>query len=166
MFTASFLFVRSSRSRALRYRAAILVSNIPRVLASWFRPSPLSRFDPIPRLYSVPLNPRWPLATKMLEILPRSPSVWKLVLQTLSANAPAGTVFDVCERLVPPGAVAVYTISDSFSWRHGKLSGIMWTATARGGTSRSHTLNTVSARLAERVWCTKIHSLRECIDHW
>ena len=78
----------------------------------------------------------------------------------------AGTVFDLCERLVPPGAVAVYTISDSFSWRHGKLSGVMGTATARGGTSRSHTLNTVSARLAERVWCTKIHSLRECIDHW
>ena len=44
-FTASFLFLRSSRSKALRYRTAILVSNIPRVLASWFHPSPLSRFD-------------------------------------------------------------------------------------------------------------------------
>ena len=30
----------------------------------------------------------------------------------------------------------------------------LWTATARGGTSRSHTLTIVQARLTERVWCT------------
>ena len=32
----------------------------------------------------------------------------------------------------------VQTIADSFSWRHEQLSGVAWTVTTRGGTSRSH----------------------------
>ena len=50
--------------------------------------------------------------------------------------------------------------SYSFSWRHEKVSRVVWTATARGvgeGTRRSHTSNIVPPRLAERVWCTKFH---------
>ena len=43
--------------------------------------------------------------------------------QALSANR-AGTMFDVCERLVPPQAVVVHTIPDSFSRRHERLSGV------------------------------------------
>ena len=40
-----------------------------------------------------------------------------------------------------------------------KDMGIVWTATARGGTSRSHTSNIVpAARLAERLWCPKSQS--------
>ena len=35
---------------------------------------------------------------------------------------------------------------------------MVWTARARGGTSRSHTSNIVLAKLAERVWCTKFQS--------
>ena len=40
-----------------------------------------------------------------------------------------------------------------------KPSGIVWTATAQSGTSRSHTSNIVPRRLAERVWWTKFQSL-------
>ena len=40
---------------------------------------------------------------------------WNLVHQTLSANR-RGTMFDVCERLVPSWALAVHTIPDGFSW--------------------------------------------------
>ena len=36
--------------------------------------------------------------------------------------------------------------------------GIVWIAIARGGTSRSHTLKILPARLAERDWCTKFQS--------
>ena len=39
------------------------------------------------------------------------------------------------------------------------VSGIVWTATASGGQSRSHASNNVPARLAERVCCTKFQSL-------
>ena len=41
---------------------------------------------------------------------------------------------------------------------HEKPSGIVWTATAQSGTSRSHTSNIVPRRLAERVWWTKFQS--------
>ena len=41
---------------------------------------------------------------------------------------------------------------------HEKPSGIVWTATAQSGTSRSHTSNIVRPRLAERVWWTKFQS--------
>ena len=70
--------------------------------------------------------------------------LWILVNQTLSANR-ADTVFNVCERLVPPRAVAVHIIPDNFPWRQEKLPGIVWTVTAPGGTSRSRTSNTVPA---------------------
>jgi len=40
----------------------------------------------------------------------------------LSANR-TGTMFIVCERLVPPRAAAVYTTPNNFSWRHEKISG-------------------------------------------
>lgn len=33
-------------------------------------------------------------------------------------------MFDVCEWLVPPRAIAVHTIPDNFSWSHKTLSGI------------------------------------------
>ena len=63
--------------------------------------------------------------------------------QNLSANR-AGMVFDVYERRLPPRAVAIHIIPDNFPCRHKiKLSSVMWTATARGGTSCSHTSNTV-----------------------
>ena len=39
-----------------------------------------------------------------------------------------------------------------------QLFGIVWIAIARGGTSRSHTLKILPARLAERDWCTKFQS--------
>ena len=45
-----------------------------------------------------------------------------LVHQTLSANR-ADTLFNVCERLVPPRAVAAHIIPDNFPWRQEKLSG-------------------------------------------
>ena len=35
---------------------------------------------------------------------------------------------------------------------------LLWTATARGGTSRSHTSNIVPAWLAERAWCPVLTS--------
>ena len=41
---------------------------------------------------------------------------------------------------------------------HEKPSGIVWTARAQDGTSRSHTSNIVPRRLAERVWWTKFQS--------
>ena len=44
--------------------------------------------------------------------------------QTLSANR-AGTVFDVCELLVPPWAVAVHAMPDSFLWHHEKPPSIV-----------------------------------------
>ena len=69
--------------------------------------------------------------------------LWNLVHQTLSANL-VGTVFDVCERIVPPSAVAVHTIPDNVPWRQEKLSE-KEKLTAPGGTSRSHTSNTVPA---------------------
>ena len=49
-------------------------------------------------------------------------------------------------------------LPDSFAWRHERLFGMVWTARAQGGTSRSHTSNIVPAKLAERVWCTKFQS--------
>ena len=49
-------------------------------------------------------------------------------------------------------------LPDSFAWRHERLFGMVWTARALGGTSRSHTSNIVPAKLAERVWCTKFQS--------
>ena len=65
--------------------------------------------------------------------------------KTSRPTAPADTLLDVCERLVPPGAVAVHIIADNFPWRQEKLPGIVWTVTAPGGTSRSRTSNTVPA---------------------
>ena len=52
-------------------------------------PLPLSRFDTHPRLYSVPWNPRWPLATKMLKVLPKSPW-WQVISMEISAPGPLG----------------------------------------------------------------------------
>ena len=43
----------------------------------------------------------------------------------------------------------VPAIPDIFSWRHEKFFGIVQPAAALGGTSRSHTMNIVSVRLAE-----------------
>ena len=40
--------------------------------------------------------------------------------QTFSTNR-SGTMFDVCERLVPPRAIAVHRIPDSFAWFHEEL---------------------------------------------
>ena len=52
----------------------------------------------------------------------------------------------------------VHTLPNSFLWRHRRQSGIVWTATALGSTSRSHISNILLARLAQRAWCTKFHS--------
>ena len=37
--------------------------------------------------------------------------------QTFSTNR-SGTIFDMCEQLMPPRAIAVHTIPDSFAWFH------------------------------------------------
>lgn len=158
-FTASFLFLRSSRSKALRYGTAILVLNIPRYLASWFHPSPLSRFDTHSQAILGSFESKMAACNENARGLAQISMVTghqygNYCTKPSWPTAPAGTVFDVCERLVPLGAVS-FSFSDSFSWRHGKLSGIVWTATAPCR----------PVRLAERLWFTKFHSLRECIDH-
>ena len=47
----------------------------------------------------------------------------------------------------------IHTRLDSF------CAGIVWTVTAQGSTSPSHTLNIVPARLTKRAWCTQFQSL-------
>ena len=47
----------------------------------------------------------------------------------------------------------LYSLPDSLLWCHDKLSGMVGTATARGGTSRPRTSSIVPGRLAERVSC-------------
>ena len=49
-------------------------------------------------------------------------------------------------------AVCVHLISDSFSW-----CGTVWTATTQGS-AIGHPAGAVTARLVERVWCTKFQS--------
>ena len=59
-------------------------------------------------------------------------------------------------KINPMGIFTLYAIG--CLGVHEKPSGIVWTATAQGGTSLSHTSNIVWRRLAERVWWTKSQS--------
>ena len=63
---------------------------------------------------------------------------------------------NVSKTINPMGIFTLYAIACRGG--HEKPSGIVWTATAQGGTSRSHTSNIVRRRLAERVWWTKFQS--------
>ena len=64
------------------------------------------------------------------------------------------------DRLVERARVfflAIFKLSLAVAARK-NISGIAWTATARGGRSCSHTSKSVRALLAKRAWCTKSQS--------
>ena len=54
------------------------------------------------------------------------------------------------EKLKSVRKFPLFSSIEAMFTRHRKLSGIVWTATTRGCTSRSHTSNILPARLAER----------------
>ena len=58
------------------------------------------------------------------------------------------------------GRGSSFWLYSNYPWplRHANISGIAWTATARGGRSCSHTSKSVRALLAKRAWCTKSQS--------
>ena len=73
--------------------------------------------------------------------------LWILVHQTLSVNR-TDTVFNVCERLVPPRAVAVHIIPDNFPWRQEKA---IWYSINSNGPGRYKSFTHIEHRAGRRV---------------